>query len=97
MDGRYANTRRKGIYLLPNLFTTGGLFAGFYSIVAAIDGNFALAGWAVFVAMLFDGLDGRVARWTRTESPFLLVFPGTCISAARDCQPRLLASSRVDC
>jgi CDP-diacylglycerol--serine O-phosphatidyltransferase len=60
----------RGIYLLPNLFTTGCLFSGFYSIVAAIDTNFAVAGGAVFVAMLFDGLDGRVARWTGTESPF---------------------------
>lgn len=64
-----ANPRR-GIYLLPNLFTTGCLFSGFYSIVAAVDTNFAVAGGAVFVAMLFDGLDGRVARWTGTESPF---------------------------
>ena len=61
---------RRGIYLLPNLFTTACLFAGFYSIVAAIDRNFALAGGAIFIAMLADGLDGRVARWTRTESSF---------------------------
>lgn len=61
---------RRGIYLLPNLLTTGCLFAGFYAIVAAIDGNFARSGMAVFVAMLFDGLDGRVARLTGTESPF---------------------------
>jgi CDP-diacylglycerol---serine O-phosphatidyltransferase len=60
----------RGIYLLPNLLTTGCLFSGFYSIVAAIDRNFAVAGGAVFIAMLFDGLDGRVARWTRTESSF---------------------------
>jgi CDP-diacylglycerol---serine O-phosphatidyltransferase len=63
-------TRSRGIYLLPNLLTTGCLFSGFYSLVAAIDGNFAVAGGAVFIAMLFDGLDGRVARWTGTESPF---------------------------
>jgi CDP-diacylglycerol---serine O-phosphatidyltransferase len=60
----------RGIYLLPNLFTTACLFSGFYSIVAAIDRNFAVAGGAVFIAMLADGLDGRVARWTRTESSF---------------------------
>ncbi|HUQ12631.1 MAG TPA: CDP-diacylglycerol--serine O-phosphatidyltransferase [Steroidobacteraceae bacterium] len=64
------NPPSRGIYLLPNLLTTGCLFSGFYSIIAAIDRNFALAGLAVFIAMLFDGLDGRVARWTRTESPF---------------------------
>lgn len=65
-----ARPRRRGIYLLPNLFTTGCLFAGFYAIVAAIDGNFERAGGAIFVAMLFDGLDGRVARMTGTESDF---------------------------
>jgi CDP-diacylglycerol--serine O-phosphatidyltransferase len=65
-----AKKRARGIYLLPNLLTTGCLFSGFYSVVAAIDGNFAVAGGAVFIAMLFDGLDGRVARWTGTESPF---------------------------
>ncbi len=62
--------RSRGVYLLPNLLTTGTLFAGFYAIVAAIDGNFGRAGVAVFVAMLFDGLDGRVARWTNTQSEF---------------------------
>ncbi len=60
----------RGVYLLPNLLTTGTLFSGFYAIVAAIDGNFSRAGMAVFVAMLFDGLDGRVARWTNTQSDF---------------------------
>ena len=62
--------RRRGIYLLPNLLTTAGLFAGFYGIVAAIDGNFERAAVALFVAMLLDGLDGRVARMTSTETDF---------------------------
>jgi CDP-diacylglycerol--serine O-phosphatidyltransferase len=62
--------RSRAIYLLPNLFTTGCLFAGFYAIVAAIDRHYASAGFAVFAAMLFDTLDGRVARMTRTESAF---------------------------
>ena len=62
--------RSRAIYLLPNLFTTGCLFSGFYAIVAAIDGNFERAGFAVFAAMVFDTLDGRVARLTRTESAF---------------------------
>jgi CDP-diacylglycerol--serine O-phosphatidyltransferase len=62
--------RGRGVYLLPNLLTTGCLFSGFYAVVAAIDGNFDRAGLAIFAAMLFDGLDGRVARWTRTESAF---------------------------
>ncbi len=60
----------RGIYLLPNLLTTGCLFSGFYAIVAAIDGNFERAGSAVFFAMIFDGLDGRVARLTSTETAF---------------------------
>ena len=60
----------RGVYLLPNLLTTGTLFSGFYAIVAAIDGNFSRAGMAIFIAMLFDGLDGRVARWTNTQSAF---------------------------
>ncbi len=64
------NTTRRGIYVLPNLLTTGCLFFGFYAIVAAIDGNFARAGIAVYVAMVFDGLDGRVARLTGTETHF---------------------------
>lgn len=62
--------RRKGIYLLPNLLTTGCLFSGFYAIVAAIDKHFAAAGIGVFAAMIFDTLDGRIARLTRTESAF---------------------------
>ena len=62
--------RRRGVFLLPNLLTTGNLFAGFYGIVAAIDGNFDRASIAIFIGMLFDGLDGRVARWTHTETQF---------------------------
>lgn len=67
---RLARMRRRGIYLLPNLMTTAALFAGFYSIVAAIDGNFVKACVAHYIAMLFDGLDGRLARLTHTESDF---------------------------
>jgi CDP-diacylglycerol---serine O-phosphatidyltransferase len=62
--------RGRGIYLLPNLLTTGCLFSGFYAVVAAIDHHFAPAGAAVFVAAVFDALDGRIARWTHTESAF---------------------------
>ena len=60
----------RGIYLLPNLLTTGAMFAGFYAIIAAIGGQYADAVSAVFVAALFDGLDGRVARLTNTQSAF---------------------------
>jgi CDP-diacylglycerol--serine O-phosphatidyltransferase len=69
-DDEDQTARRKGVYWLPNLLTTAALFSGFYAIVAAIDLKFENAGIAVFVAMLFDGLDGRVARWTHTESAF---------------------------
>ncbi len=62
--------RRRGIYLLPNLFTTGALFAGFYSIVASINHKFELAAIAIFVAMVLDGMDGRIARMTNTQSDF---------------------------
>jgi CDP-diacylglycerol---serine O-phosphatidyltransferase len=65
-----SRVRPRGVYWLPNLLTTGALFAGFYAIVAAIDLRFEYAGIAVFVAMFFDMLDGRVARWTQTASAF---------------------------
>lgn len=65
-----SDTKRKGIYLLPNLLTTAGLFSGFYAIVASMNGRFEAAAIAIFVAMIFDGLDGRVARMTNTQSPF---------------------------
>ena len=60
----------RGIYLLPNLFTTFGIFCGFYGMVASISGNFADAAFALFIAMLMDAFDGRVARMTGTESAF---------------------------
>lgn len=62
--------RNKGIYLLPNLFTTAALFSGFYAIIAAMNGMFEKAAIAIFVAALFDGMDGRVARLTNTQSAF---------------------------
>jgi CDP-diacylglycerol--serine O-phosphatidyltransferase len=61
---------RRGIYLLPNMITTAGLFAGFYAIVAAMGMRFEAAAIAIFVAMVADGIDGRVARLTRTQSEF---------------------------
>lgn len=61
---------RRVIYLLPNLFTTAGLFAGFYSIILAMHGRFTAAAISIIVAMLLDGIDGRVARMTNTQSEF---------------------------
>src|SRR5512137_725401 len=62
--------RRRGIYLLPNLFTTAALFGGFYAIVQAMNQRFDQAAVAIFIAMVLDSLDGRVARLTRTQSAF---------------------------
>lgn len=62
--------KNRGIYLLPNLFTTGALFGGFYAVIAAMNGHFEAAAMAIFIAMVLDGLDGRVARMTHTESDF---------------------------
>jgi CDP-diacylglycerol--serine O-phosphatidyltransferase len=71
MEGPSAQPKpHRGIYLLPNLLTTGAMFSGFYAIIAAIGGLYANAVIAVFVAALFDGLDGRVARLTNTQSAF---------------------------
>jgi CDP-diacylglycerol--serine O-phosphatidyltransferase len=64
------NPRSRGIYLLPNLFTTACLFGGFYAVLAAMNGQFEKAAVAIFVAMVMDGLDGRVARLTNTQTAF---------------------------
>ena len=68
VDGK--TVRRRGIYLLPNLFTTAALFFGFYAVVSGMQGKFEAAAIAIFVAMILDGLDGRVARLTNTQSKF---------------------------
>jgi len=70
--GRRAEDRQRGrgIYLLPNAFTTGALFCGFYAIVMAMNQRFEHACWAVFIAMILDSLDGRIARMTNTQSEF---------------------------
>ena len=67
-DGK--KVRHRGVYLLPNLFTTGALFCGLYAIVSSMNGNFSHAAIARVVAMLLDGMDGRVARMTNTQSAF---------------------------
>ena len=67
-DGK--EVRRRGVYLLPNLFTLAALFAGFYGVIAGMSGNFDEAGWAILIAGVCDGLDGRIARLTGTQSAF---------------------------
>jgi CDP-diacylglycerol--serine O-phosphatidyltransferase len=69
-DAVAVRKRRKGIYVLPNLFTLAALFGGFYAIVMAVNGRFELAAVGVFCAMVLDSLDGRVARMTNTQSAF---------------------------
>jgi CDP-diacylglycerol--serine O-phosphatidyltransferase len=71
-DGEAAlvRKRRKGLYVLPNLVTLAALFAGFYSIVMAMNGRFDMAAVGIFCAMVLDSLDGRVARMTNTQSAF---------------------------
>lgn len=84
---------QRGIYLLPNLLTTAALFAGFYAIVAALKGYFDTAGVAVFIAMIADGLDGRVARLTNTQSPFGAQYDSLSDMVAFGVAPALLVYS----
>lgn len=69
-DSHEREKRRRSIYLLPNAFTTAALFAGFYAVVQAMNGRFELAAIAIFAALVLDGMDGRVARLTNTQSAF---------------------------
>lgn len=90
-DAQGRKVRHRGVYLLPNLFTTANMFAGFYSIVCAIHGSFYVASAAIFVAMLFDGLDGRVARMTQTQSAFGAEYDSLSDMVAFGVAPALLA------
>ncbi|MGD9152249.1 MAG: CDP-diacylglycerol--serine O-phosphatidyltransferase [Gammaproteobacteria bacterium] len=83
----------KGIYLLPNLFTTSGLFAGFYAIVAAMKGMFTVASLAIFIAMVADSLDGRIARLTHTQSAFGAEYDSISDMVAFGVAPALVAYS----
>lgn len=90
-DGR--KVRRRGIYLLPNLLTLGALFAGFYAIIAGMNGNFNAAGWAILIAAILDGLDGRVARLTNTQSAFGAQFDSLADMVSFGVAPALIAFS----
>ena len=89
--GRLGGLRRRGIYLLPNLFTTGVLFCGFFAIVQAMNGRFETGAIAIFVAMVLDGMDGRVARWTNTQSEFGAQFDSIADMVAFGAAPGLIA------
>ena len=84
---------RKGIYLLPNLLTLGALFAGFYAIIAGMNGNFNAAGWAILIASVMDGLDGRVARLTNTQSAFGAQFDSLADMVSFGVAPALIVFS----
>jgi CDP-diacylglycerol--serine O-phosphatidyltransferase len=81
---------RKGIYILPNLFTTGSLFAGFYSMIATMNGDFRTAAIWVLVSSIFDGLDGKVARLTGTSSKFGVEYDSLADVVAFGVTPGLL-------
>jgi len=81
---------RKGVYILPNLFTTGGLFSGFYSIVATVNGRYDVAAWFILIAAVFDALDGRVARMTNTTSRFGVEYDSLADLVAFGVAPGLL-------
>jgi len=94
--------RGRGIYLLPNLFTTGGMFAGFYAIIAATQGHYADACVAIFIAAILDGVDGRVARLTNTQSEFGMQYDSLADLISFGLAPALvmyhwaLSSTRLD-
>lgn len=90
---RRARIRQRGIYLLPNLVTTGALFAGFYAMIAAMNGDYLAAALAIFVAMALDTADGRVARLTRTESAFGAEYDSLSDMVAFGVAPALVAFS----
>ncbi len=83
--------RGRGIYLLPNLFTTAALFSGFYAVLAAINGQFEKGAVAIFIAMLFDGMDGRVARLTHTQTAFGAEYDSLSDMVAFGLAPALVA------
>ena len=84
--------RVTGIFLLPNLLTSGALFCGFYSIIAGMQGDFYAGAVAILVAMIFDGLDGRVARLTRTSSAFGAQYDSLSDMVSFGLAPALLTS-----
>jgi CDP-diacylglycerol---serine O-phosphatidyltransferase len=91
-EPRIKNIRiKRGIYLLPNLFTTASLFAGFYSIIASVQEKYFVAAVAILVSLVFDGLDGRIARYTNTTSKFGAEYDSLADLIAFGVAPSLLA------
>jgi CDP-diacylglycerol--serine O-phosphatidyltransferase len=90
-DEQGRKVRHRGIYLLPNLFTTAALFSGFYAVISGMNGQFESAAIAIFVAMILDGLDGRVARLTNTQSEFGAQYDSLSDMVAFGVAPALVA------
>jgi CDP-diacylglycerol--serine O-phosphatidyltransferase len=88
--GRNGRIRRRGIYWLPNLFTISALFAGFFAMVQAISGRYEQSALAIFLAMVLDGLDGRVARFTHTQSAFGAELDSLCDMVSFGVAPALV-------
>ena len=87
--------RKKGIHILPSLFTTGNVFCGFYAFVAVLNEQFYFAAWAIVAGMIFDGLDGRIARLTKTTSAFGEQYDSLADIITFGMAPALLAYSWV--
>jgi len=88
---RYSSIDRKGIYILPNLFTSASLFSGFYAIIASIQGRFEAAAIAIIISAVLDSLDGRVARFTGTASHFGVEYDSLSDLVAFGVAPAILA------
>jgi len=88
--GERFESLRKGVYILPNLFTTGSLFAGFYGIVSTLNGDYYTASWFILVSGIFDVLDGKVARLTGTTSRFGIEYDSLADLVAFGVAPALL-------
>ncbi len=88
-----ADSMKKGIYILPNLFTTASLFCGFYSVIASIRGDFEHAALAIAFSVILDGLDGKIARFTKTSSKFGAEYDSLCDLVAFGVAPAVLAYS----
>ncbi|MFC1592254.1 CDP-diacylglycerol--serine O-phosphatidyltransferase [Thermodesulfobacteriota bacterium] len=85
------NTLKKGVFILPNFLTSLSLFCGFYAVIATMQGNYVFGAWAIVIASVFDGLDGRIARMTNTTSKFGVEYDSLSDLVAFGVAPAVLA------